>query len=120
MSSWTTRRAVPHFTSTRRASEASPRYAPPESRPFPHATTDVIIPCQLDSSGFSSDPESTGGYGYQVWRCTPDGAWRADGKYGQFSVVLPEQRAVVTVTAHNEVVANDILRAVWDTVLPRL
>lgn len=77
--------------------------------------TDVV-----DTSTFSTDPESTGGYGYQVWRCTPDGAWRADGKYGQFSVVLPEQRAVVTVTAHNEAVANDILRAVWDTVLPRL
>ena len=77
--------------------------------------TDVV-----DTAASADDPESAVGYGYQVWRCTREGAWRADGKYGQFSVVLPDLRAVVTVTAHNEVVANDILRAVWDTVLPRL
>ncbi|WP_152189518.1 serine hydrolase domain-containing protein [Georgenia satyanarayanai] len=76
--------------------------------------TDVV-----ETAGFP-DPESMAGYGYQVWRCTVDGAWRADGKYGQFSVVLPRQRAVVTVTAHHEGAANDILRAVWDEVLPQL
>src|SRR5699024_5668041 len=37
------------------------------------------------------EPESTR-YGYGVWRCTPQGAWRADGAYGQFLLVLPEQR----------------------------
>ncbi|MBD8061384.1 serine hydrolase domain-containing protein [Oceanitalea stevensii] len=73
-----------------------------------------------DSSSFSEDPESRAGYGYQVWACTPDGVWRADGKYGQFSVVLPRHRAVVTVTAHHEGAANDILRAVWDELLPLL
>ncbi len=76
--------------------------------------TDVVQP-----EGFP-DPESTVGYGYQVWRCTVDDAWRADGKYGQFSVVLPRRRAVVTVTAHHEGVANDILRAVWEELLPLL
>ncbi|WP_245542975.1 serine hydrolase domain-containing protein [Ruania albidiflava] len=67
-----------------------------------------------------ADPESAAGYGYQVWRCTQAGAWRADGKYGQFSVVLPAHRAVVTITAHNEGVANDLLRAVWAEILPLL
>ncbi|MCM3659955.1 hypothetical protein M3148_02935 [Georgenia satyanarayanai] len=55
-----------------------------------------------------------------MWACTPDGAWRADGKYGQFSVVLPRHRAAVTITAHHEGAANDILRAVWDELLPLL
>lgn len=71
------------------------------------------------TEGFD-DEESSQGYGYQLWRCTIPGAFRADGKYGQFSVVLPSQEAVVTVTAHNERCANDILRAVWTHILPKL
>lgn len=74
-----------------------------------------IVPVE----GFS-DPENQQGYGYQLWRCTVPDTFRADGKYGQYSIVLPGQRAVVTITAHNEKVANDILRAVWGEVLPRL
>lgn len=65
------------------------------------------------------DPENQG-YGYQLWRCTVEDAYRADGKYGQYSIVLPGRRAVITVTAHNEKNANDILRAVWTEVLPRM
>ena len=71
------------------------------------------------TAGFD-DPENNQGYGYQLWRCTAEGACRADGKYGQYAIVLPGRRAVVTVTAHNEKNANDILRAVWSEVLPRL
>ncbi|WP_207947735.1 serine hydrolase domain-containing protein [Occultella glacieicola] len=77
--------------------------------------TDIV-----DTTHHGVDPESVAGYGYQVWNCTPDGAWRVDGKYGQFSIVLPAQRAVVTITAHNEKAPNDLLRAVWGEVLPRL
>ena len=66
------------------------------------------------------DPENNQGYGYQLWRCTVPGVYRADGKYGQFSIVIPAFRAVVTITSHNENNANDILRAVWAEVLPRL
>ncbi|MFC7581208.1 serine hydrolase domain-containing protein [Schaalia naturae] len=65
------------------------------------------------------DPEGEG-YGLQVWRCTVPGAWRADGKYGQFSVVLPEQDACVTLTSHFEGAIDDILRAVWRDILPQL
>jgi CubicO group peptidase (beta-lactamase class C family) len=72
----------------------------------------------VQTAGFD-DPENQG-YGYQLWRCTAEGAYRADGKYGQYSIVLPGCRAVVTITAHNEKCANDILRAVWTEVLPRL
>lgn len=73
----------------------------------------------MDTEG-STDNEGRCGYGYQLWRCTVPGAFRADGKYGQFSIVLPDREAVVTVTAHNERCANDILRAVWKYVLPEL
>ena len=59
------------------------------------------------------EPESTR-YGLGVWRCTPDGAWRADGAYGQFLLVLPAQEAVLTLTSHLEGRPGaEILRAVW-------
>lgn len=73
----------------------------------------------VNTEGFG-DIENRQGYGYKLWRCTVPGAFRADGKYGQYSIVLPDREAVVTVTAHNERCANDILRAVWSEVLPEL
>ena len=71
------------------------------------------------AKGFD-DRECNQGYGYQLWRCSVPGAFRADGKYGQYCIVLPAQRAVVTITAHNEGNAFDILRAVWDEMLPKI
>jgi CubicO group peptidase (beta-lactamase class C family) len=73
----------------------------------------------VETAGFE-DAENRCGYGYQLWRCTIPGAFRADGKYGQYSIVLPDREAVVAVTAHNATCANDILRAVWAEILPRL
>ncbi|HIR57849.1 MAG TPA: serine hydrolase [Candidatus Gallacutalibacter pullicola] len=75
-----------------------------------------IVPCDKTTN---DDPESCAGYGYQVWKCTP-GCFRADGLYGQFSVVVPELDAVVTVTSHREKNANDILRAIYEDIFPLL
>ncbi len=58
----------------------------------------------------------TSGYGFQFWRCL-HGAYRADGSHGQFTIVMPEQDAVVSMTA----CATDMgrmLRLVWDVLLP--
>ena len=38
------------------------------------------------------------GYGYQMWRC-PDIAYRADGARGQYIIVMPDQDAVIAITA---------------------
>jgi hypothetical protein len=43
-------------------------------------------------------PDWSAGYGFQFWRST-HASYRADGAYGQFSFVLPEQDAVVAITA---------------------
>lgn len=64
------------------------------------------------------DPENdwTQGYGYQFWRCTFD-AYRADGAFGQFIVVLPEEDMVVAINSG----ADDmglILKKVWKHLLP--
>ncbi|MDR2932652.1 MAG: beta-lactamase family protein [Oscillospiraceae bacterium] len=77
--------------------------------------TDVV-----DNGHYNNDAESTCGYGYQVWRCTTPGTYRADGLYGQFSIVLPQQNAVVSTTSHNEKRANDIVRAIFSDIVPQL
>ncbi|QNK39689.1 serine hydrolase domain-containing protein [Caproicibacter fermentans] len=67
-----------------------------------------------------SEPECLAGYGYQVWLCTAPGSFRADGKYGQFSILLPEREAVVTITAHEEKRPYSLIRAVLREIVPRL
>lgn len=67
-----------------------------------------------------NDSESNKGYGYQLWRCSLENSFRADGKYGQFSIVIPSYDSVITITSHNEQNANDILRTVWTDILPNL
>jgi CubicO group peptidase (beta-lactamase class C family) len=58
------------------------------------------------------------GYGYQFWRCQHN-AYRGDGAFGQYCVVMPEQDAVLAITAG---VANMqfVLTAVWDHLLPAM
>lgn len=65
-----------------------------------------------------SDPERDWeqGYGFQFWRCR-HGAYRGDGKDGQFCVVLPEQDAVIVMTA-NSGNLQDQLSIVWNKLLP--
>lgn len=46
----------------------------------------------------STAPSDTEKYGYLFWR-GPYSSYRADGKFGQLSIVLPEKHAVVSVTA---------------------
>jgi len=58
------------------------------------------------------------GYGYQFWTCRY-GAYRCDGKEGQFIVVFPGLGAVVTINSDEENM-KPILWAVWDHILPAL
>ncbi|MBQ6234032.1 MAG: serine hydrolase [Clostridia bacterium] len=37
------------------------------------------------------------GYGYQIWMCRPEGSYRADGAYGQFTVVVPSLDLIVSI-----------------------
>jgi CubicO group peptidase (beta-lactamase class C family) len=56
------------------------------------------------------------GYGFQFWRCR-HGAYRGDGRDGQFCIVLPEQDAVVAITAKTGNM-QDELNVVWDKLVP--
>jgi CubicO group peptidase (beta-lactamase class C family) len=66
----------------------------------------------------SVHPDYDLGYGYFFWPCR-HGAYRADGKDGQFVIVLPREDAVVAITS-NEENMKPILYTVWDHILPRL
>lgn len=59
-------------------------------------------------------------YGRHVWLCDRDNAWRMDGLYGQFSIMLPRQQACVTITAHYRGPTTDILDAIWSAIVPAL
>jgi CubicO group peptidase (beta-lactamase class C family) len=58
------------------------------------------------------------GYGYQFWRCQ-HGGFRGDGAFGQFTVVLPEQEAVIAITSETSNMQGE-LDLVWQHLLPAL
>ncbi|HXD78510.1 MAG TPA: serine hydrolase [Puia sp.] len=58
------------------------------------------------------------GYCYQMWRCRHNGV-RADGAFGQFIIMLPDEDAVVAITAETSDMQEEI-NLVWDYLLPAL
>lgn len=58
------------------------------------------------------------GYGYQFW-LNPPGGFRADGAFGQFSMVLPKLNAVVAITSES-ISTKDTMQIVWDVLLPEM
>lgn len=61
-------------------------------------------------------PDWQQGYGFQFWRCTHN-AFRGDGAAGQFCIVLPDQDAVIAITAQTGNMQAE-LNVVWDKLLP--
>jgi len=70
------------------------------------------------SNGDDPNSDWAQGYGFQFWRCRHD-AYRGDGAFGQFCVVLPEQEAVVAMTAGSGDLGG-VLNLVWEHLLPAL
>ena len=58
------------------------------------------------------------GYGYYFWTSL-HGAYRCDGRGGQYIIVFPALDAVVTINSEEQNTEN-ILQAVWDHILPQL
>jgi CubicO group peptidase (beta-lactamase class C family) len=81
-------------------------------RLVPEAWIDEATRYQVSNAG-GDKIDWTQGYGYQFWRCR-HGAYRGDGAFGQFCVVMPEQDAVLAMTsgAGN---MQAILDAFWET-----
>ncbi len=68
------------------------------------------------SNGSNPKSDWDQGYGYQFWRCQ-NGAYRGDGAFGQYCVVLPDKDAVIAITAG---LGNmqAVLDLVWAKLLP--
>ncbi len=58
------------------------------------------------------------GYGYQFWRCRHN-AYRADGAYGQYCIVMPDQDAVLALTSETPDMQK-VLDRVWQHLLPAM
>lgn len=58
------------------------------------------------------------GYCYQMWRCR-NNAYRADGAFGQYIIVMPEQDAVLAITSETADMQS-IQNLVWQYLLPAL
>jgi CubicO group peptidase (beta-lactamase class C family) len=67
------------------------------ARILPEAWVEAATAHQVDN-GPADNPDWGQGYGYQFWRCRHD-AYRGDGAFGQYCVVMPEQDAVLAITA---------------------
>jgi CubicO group peptidase (beta-lactamase class C family) len=84
----------------------------------------LISPGWIDSAGRPqvqtgwTKPDQDLGYGFYFWPCR-HGAYRADGKDGQFVIVHPLKKAVIAINS-NEPEPFPILYAVWDEILPLL
>jgi hypothetical protein len=70
------------------------------------------------STGGNPNSDWDAGYGYQFWRNKVTG-YRADGAFGQFSMVLPEHDVVLAMTSGTSDMGG-VMDAVWDTLLPAL
>jgi CubicO group peptidase (beta-lactamase class C family) len=73
---------------------------------------------QISNGDPALDNDWTQGYGYQFWRCRHD-AYRGDGAFGQYCIVMPEQDAVLAITGG----LGDMqppLNLVWDILLPAM
>ena len=79
---------------------------------------------QIDNRPEDYDPDNDPnpdwhqGYCYQMWRCRHN-AFRADGAYGQYIIVMPEKDAVMAITANVRNMQTE-LGLVWDIILPVL
>lgn len=73
---------------------------------------------QIGNGDDKEDNDWTQGYGYQFWRCR-HGLYRGDGAFGQFCIVMPDQDAVLAITAGSNDMSG-IMNAVWEKLLPSL
>lgn len=70
------------------------------------------------SNGSNPSSDWDQGYGYQFWRCR-NGAYRGDGAFGQFCIVMPEQDAVVAITSGTRDM-QAVMNLVWEKLLPAM
>ena len=92
-----------------------------DRQPLSAAWIDEATSAQAPSDSEEREKQPTDwnqGYGYQFWRCQHN-AYRADGAYGQYCVVMPDQDAVLALTSETPDM-QDVLDRVWQHLLPAM
>jgi hypothetical protein len=89
-----------------------------DAQVVPAAWVAEATAAQVDNSGREADPDWEQGYGYQFWRCR-HGAYRGDGAFGQFCIVMPDQNAVLVITSGVPDM-QAVLDLVWAHLLPAM
>ena len=78
---------------------------------------------QIDTSDFHepfATADHTSGYGYQLWMNSYNGSYRMDGLYGQYVVVIPAKRAVITFISNEPKNMTGILELTWKYIVEQL
>jgi hypothetical protein len=70
------------------------------------------------SNGSNPTSDWDQGYGFQFWLCR-NGAFRGDGAFGQYCVVLPEQDTVIAITSGVKDM-QAVLNVIWEKLLPAM
>ena len=78
----------------------------------------ALATARQTSNGSNPDSDWNQGYGFQFWRCRHN-AFRGDGAFGQYCVVMPEQDTVVAINSGVKDMGA-VLNVIWDKLLPAL
>ena len=70
------------------------------------------------SNGSNPNSDWNQGYGFQFWQCRHN-VFRGDGRDGQFCIVMPDQNAVVAITAKTGDLQGQ-LNLIWKHLLPAM
>jgi hypothetical protein len=84
---------------------------------IPSAWIDAATSRQT-SNGSNPASDWDQGYGYQFWRCR-HGAFRGDGAFGQYCIVMPDQDAVIAITSGVKDM-QAVMNLIWDRLLPAM
>lgn len=80
------------------------------------ATTAHIASSSGASQHEPAENDWAQGYGYQFWRTTHD-AYRGDGAFGQFAIILPAMNTVIATTSGSNNMQG-VLDLIWQYLLP--
>ncbi len=89
---------------------------------LPSAWVEEATTYKINNAAPNSTPEVRAasdwaqGYCYQFWRCRHN-AYRADGAFGQYIIVMPDQDAVIAITSESPSMQNE-MNLIWDFLLP--
>lgn len=90
---------------------------------LPASWVDLATSKQIENASDPSNPDNSTndwaqGYGFQFWQTTHN-AYRGDGAYGQFCLVIPEFDLVVAITGGSPDMQG-MLNVLWDKLYPAI